>query len=511
MFLISLAAIQGGYTDSLLRLFDQVGGGLTDSDKTIFRTDLTILSSIINTDFKPVSEAEFTKFSRQALNFCEQKYRIYTSTEYTLAEKQLKINEWNISHPDLPSDSIIELYDLYYSLLIARNIALGEKNDYDGNLFEAAVKYNLMNQVETVLYFEEAMEREYPTFNLTTTSVMPGIDKITTDGGAVMVSFDNNACPDLVALLSKSSAAARPEFTYSHGKHPTVHLGPGIPMSNVLEKHPTAIFMINGAYYHFDLDMYDPRTVIEHGIIVGDNIYPAKYLRNTFGSIEPLQKQIRVNDAIKMAKYYNEPAAVIEALEIQRAAIRNKYPAKMGYLIQYNPTDKNYHEPFVIKSENELTSDDIRNFSNTDKSSTMTYMLSNSPALVIDGVKTSIFATGAQIKLRNGNIPIPGNINHMFEKCKRSAIAQTYPDEFGNPGKIFFVTTEKMDFFELQNVLIQIPNVKIAFNLDGGGSTGMYLDGEWLQAPDDPDRPVGNTIIIFNNHCRNKDCDICTM
>ena len=41
--------------------------------------------------------------------------------------------------------------------------------------------------------------------------------------------------------------------------------------------------------------------------------------------------------------------------------------------------------------------------------------------------------------------------------------------------------------------------VKHACNLDGGGSSALYINGNLVNKPTDPSRKIGNTFILFDN------------
>ncbi|MBL8233622.1 MAG: phosphodiester glycosidase family protein [Bryobacterales bacterium] len=91
------------------------------------------------------------------------------------------------------------------------------------------------------------------------------------------------------------------------------------------------------------------------------------------------------------------------------------------------------------------------------------------------------------------------NFSHLFQRHPRTAVA------IQQDGNLLFVTLDGrqaisagMRLDELGAVLVSL-GAKEAINLDGGGSSALYVNGRIRNAPSDgPERAVGDAVLIFH-------------
>lgn len=209
--------------------------------------------------------------------------------------------------------------------------------------------------------------------------------------------------------------------------------GEGGTVSEILEMQPDIDTIINGSFFYF-----------------------AK-TEATYGRVIPNSKS--VGDGVALTKIRNYVTNTPHD------------SSRFGYLVQ---TKRG--EPFQLLTQTTPNPDNFK------------YILSCSPVLIVDG--TCVPDPCTEEERSNVKGP-PGWLGHLWHPNRRSMIGVR-----SDGCIVMAVSTKPLIYPEMQQAMIELKCVT-AFALDGGGSSFLWSNGCMLASPDDPDRKVGNTIVVF--------------
>ncbi len=273
---------------------------------------------------------------------------------------------------------------------------------------------------------------------------------------------------DLSLVPSKASAAVALELDRNHQ-------GEEESILDIASKQIDARVIVNGTFHHYSTTMYSSDS------------FPTPFKKG---------------DPAIYTKY--------RSFEFSKPFL-SPFVHQFGYILQLK---SGY--PFLIARNHDNSSlTEFQHFLFQHK-----YVVGCSPMLIENEVPVKIQDTGAK-PILYGIINPPMALGHLFNPNPRTMFGIT------KKGSIVIVTVDGhkrvnglqssawigMDFAEQVSFLMALPNdlkIKDACNLDGGGSTTLFVrrnedKGEVLNEPSDPGRKIGNTFIVFDHSLRSKE------
>jgi hypothetical protein len=296
-----------------------------------------------------------------------------------------------------------------------------------------------------------------------------------------IVRFEQGVNPDLTLMPSKASAAVVPGTADRN-----VHRGDEATFQQILEKQVAIRVMVNGVFHHFSKARYET-TGYSSDFEKGDNVHRASYRGFQIGG--PVTGEPR----------------------------RYRY----AHLTQIKPG-----YPFRLQTTSELSGTETLPF----------YTITCSPMLIWEQQRCDlreILHDDEELPARSGSkrgVLPPGNLAHLHAPHPRTMIATTINSDLlfvtvDGPPKNFVGDSGPCDakgltwegqvrLLEQLRYVDESLEVRHAANMDGGGSTTLYLHdgerGEIRNRPSDPGRAIGNTLIIFDHSLLDRETGVIT-
>lgn len=277
--------------------------------------------------------------------------------------------------------------------------------------------------------------------------------------------------------------------------------GEGATLRDVLRSQPDIVCLVNGTYFYFaKLDGLYGGTARPGHRAHGDPVLPMKVREHTW-----LRRQDSMDAAQAPEPRRPGPDAedTAEALGSRPAggALRRdragddahlspigvddvRLPARYGYLCQERRGDVWTLRRFV---DGNATRAHLARCK---------YAMTCSPVLVDGGAPCNVddIATAAELESAKGP---PGHLGHLCVPNPRSFIGVRADGTFviasyrGRAADFDGLTLEG-----LQREALALGCVR-AFNLDGGGSSQLYLEGKGVVVANELDRIIGNAVVLF--------------
>jgi hypothetical protein len=223
---------------------------------------------------------------------------------------------------------------------------------------------------------------------------------------------------------------------------PKTTFGQGATARQLLSANPGIVTAINGSFFYFEKMVH------------------------TYGESPPIGKSI--GDGIGVCNIRNYSTFASSAVD-----------GRCGYIVQ---TKKG--EPFRIHVPTTSCPVELALLKSEHK-----YVLCCAPMLVMEGQKCSVILTPDEHKSDKGP---PGHLGHLQCKCNRSMFGTR------KNGDVVLACGSNMDLDDMQTNMLSLGCVR-AVGLDGGGSSFLWNDGKMLQENTEPDRIVGNAIVVFGD------------
>jgi hypothetical protein len=281
-----------------------------------------------------------------------------------------------------------------------------------------------------------------------------------------LIRYDQQVNSQLSLVPSKASAAVRPACL----QH--VHSGDEATFAEIIAHQPGIRMMCNGTYHHFSKTLYD-KALFHEDYVRGDNVLFASYRGWNVGDMKQ-----NTTDA-----------------PYRYAMLRQSVPG----------------HPFRVTRLSQESEQDL-------------YAITCSPMLIhntlavhIDQVLLMSEQQSSVSASSTSHVLPPGNLQHLRTQNARTMIAETVTGDLlfitiDGPPKLRPVVAQSqataagMNFHEQVSFLESLQNelkIKHAANLDGGGSTCMYIEtGSQrgiVNQPTEPGRAIGNTLILFDH------------